>query len=122
VRPVLEAASPHGAEQRVALQAEGGHDDVRPPIVVVILGIDTHPREAAPVVVVRDGRFQRDFDECALTGVSEKVLAHRVVGHEDVDPTVAVEIVNGDAERLSRMGADAARRRDIAERAITIVA
>src|SRR6185436_20237880 len=105
MRRILEAAFSDTTVQRVALQAEGGHDDVWPSIVVVVLGVDAHPRKAASVIVVRDAGFEGDFDERALTGVSKQVLAHRVVSHEDVDPAVAVEIVNGDAERFSGVGA-----------------
>ena len=63
-------------------------------------GIDAHGAAGAPVVVECDSRSRANFLECAVSFVVKNEVLHRVVGNDQIDPAVAVQIYRGDAERL----------------------
>ena len=114
-RPVGEETAAFVAVQGVEFLGEVGDQDVRAPIVVVVLEIDAHPREPAAVLVVRDAAPQAAVleDEAAL--VAKQLLRLGIVGEHDIDVSVPFQIVEGHAQRLARQRGQAGRFRHVLE-------
>lgn len=72
VRGIFESAGSGPAVQRVAFEAERGHDRVGQAVVVVVLDVDSHPGKGPAIVVDRDAGLECDFVERALARVAEE--------------------------------------------------
>jgi hypothetical protein len=94
--------------------------------------VDAHRAAGCPVAAERDARLAADLGERAVLPVVKDEVLHRVVGHDQVLPAVAVQVEGDHAQRLAGgdfflgplavENLDAGRLRDIAELAFAVVA
>ena len=75
-----------------------------------------------PVLAVGHGGGQSDILERPVAAVAIEEVRHRIVGDEDVHPTVIVEVEADHAEAVPRAAADARRLADVFEGAVALVA
>ena len=87
--------------ERAVLVGEIGDEQLGKPIAVDVLGIDAHPRLGHAVDVVGGARDLGDIVERPVTAVQEQEVGVHVVGDEDVDQAVVVEIGRHDAETVA---------------------
>src|SRR5712691_11651048 len=102
-------------EKIVSLAGERGDEQVFVAVVVEIARIDTHA--ALGFTVSAEGRAR---DECriregAVVPIDPQLVRLAVVGDEDVDPAVAIEVGGRDAERRAELTSHARRSRDVGE-------
>src|SRR5260370_6437040 len=71
--------------------------------VIGIVGeVDAHGGVGAAVTVNGNLREEADFFESSVAFVVIEEFDHGVVGYEQIDMSVAIEVRNGDAEALAR--------------------
>ena len=84
--------------KRGVLVREIGDEQLGKPVAVDVLGIDSHARLGHPVDVERGPRHLRDVVERAVAAVQEQEVRVHVVGDEDVDQAVVVDVGGHHAE------------------------
>ena len=117
---VLEA-SLDVAEERIFLRSEIVDEDIRPAVIVVIGKVDAHSGERSAVVVVGEAKAHRFFRERAVPPVAKQLLWKRIVGYRNIRPAIAIEILKGNTQALSRRGAQARSRGDVCECPVAVV-
>jgi hypothetical protein len=114
-REIQQAGAANGGSRRLVDEQPGAfvviegqhligevpHEKVRPPGAVVIGRVHAHRSPGHAVFAVCDAGGYRLLREGALAGVSIQFVGLRIVGHEDVRPSVGVVVEYGDAERLA---------------------
>ena len=63
--------------------------------------IDAHSTTRRARLVERDARDNGDLLKLALALIVKEEILNRVVGHGDIDPAVAIDVVRRHAERLA---------------------
>ena len=86
------------AEQRGPLGVEVRDGQVHPAVAVLVAEGHPHPRLERPRTVGRDARGGGDLLEPHPAQVAEVEIRRRVVGDEEVDPPVVVEVAGDHAE------------------------
>ena len=89
---VGEQAVAEVPEEGRRLAVEVGHDQVEPAVAVEVAAGHPHPRLVAAFGVGRHARDQPDLLEPEAAEVAEQEVRRAVVGHEEVDPAVVVEV------------------------------
>ena len=105
-----------------ALPRELGHEEVFVAVAVEVAGGHPHAGLSFPVGGQCDPREQRRFLERAVTLIDPQQIGFAVVGHVDVDPSVAVEIRRHDAECRPEFSADERLRAHVGECSVAEVA
>src|SRR4029450_6185062 len=95
------------AIDRKLLPVEIANEKIRASVVIVIGRVHSHSRPCGAVRVVGDLCRNPDFVEAALSTVPEQKVRHRIVGHEEVEPAIKIDIGSDCAEGLSQVLADA---------------
>ena len=97
--------------------------EVVAPVVVVVADGHAHVGLLAPRLVQGRARGVADVLERAVAAVAVEVVRRGVVGHEEIEPAVVVEVEEGDAEAVEAGGVGHARpRAHVGERAAAVVA
>ena len=91
-RVIGEEALAQVAEERRGLAVEVGDRQVGPPVAVEVAAGDAHARLVTPTGVGRHPRNVTDFLEPESPQVPEEEVRRAVVGDEEVDPAVVVEV------------------------------
>ena len=102
--------------ERHHLVGEVPDDEAGPSGAVVVRGVDAHAGARDAGLAEGDSRQDRPILERAVALVAVQAVRLGVVGDEDIDPPVAVEVEHGDAQSLRR-GVD--RRRPSSSRSRT---
>src|SRR5262245_23790908 len=97
-------------------------EKILPTIAVIVSGVDTHSRTCSARLTKSDPGCQTNFLKLFAALVDKKKVRHRVVGHEEIQPTVVVDVSRNGAERLTRGTGNPGLGAYVAERAIAIVA
>ena len=97
-RLVAEEALAEVAEEGGRLVVEVGDRQVEPAVAVEIAASDPHPRLVGARGVARDARGLPGLLEPESAQVAEQVIGSHVVGDEQVDPAVVVEVGGDDAQ------------------------
>ena len=87
-------------EERRHLVGEVADGHRRRAVVADLGDVDAHPGSGVAVAVVGDPQGGADFLEAAVAAVAEGEVAHRVVGDDQVEAAILVEVGEGHAERL----------------------
>ena len=118
--PVAEVATAQVAIEGRRLAVEVGDRQVGASVAVEIAARDPHSRLIPPVGVRRDAGSDAHLFEAKAAAVSEQVVRRRVVGHEEVDATVLVEVGGDDPEPTAVAIDDASGRRHVDEPAAVV--
>ena len=109
-------------DQKVgALARQIREEEIFMAVVVEIAGIDAHARLGFAELVHRDAGPKSGLLERAVALVDPQEILRAVIRHEDVDPSIAVEIGRRDAERRSEPSTDESLGRDVDEFSIANV-
>ena len=92
------------------------------PGAVEVAGVDAHAGARLAFGAERQPGFDGDVLERAVAQVAIELVRLRVVGDEQIGPAVLVVVEHRDAQRLRARVEDAARRRDVFERAVAAIA
>ena len=101
---VGEQAAAEVPAQGVRLVDEVGVEQVDAAVAVEVLGDDAHAGRGLARPVVGDARRGADLLESQAPEVAEQEVRRPVVGHEEVEPAVAVEVGDGQAQAASARG------------------
>ncbi len=82
----------------VHLEIEVRDHDVEPAVGIVVAGVDTHSGTGFTVCRERDTGCETDLGELPLAVVVKQEVRHRIVGDEDVRPTVVVVVGDDDPQ------------------------
>ena len=122
-RRVGEQAAAEVPAQGAALVDEVGVEQVDAAVTVEVLGHHSHAgRSARPAPVVSDSRGEADLLEPQPTAVAEQEVRRPVVGDEEVEPAIPVEIGDRQAQALAVRDLDPRLPADVGEGAVPIVA
>ena len=106
----------------MSLGLEVGDDQVQAAVAVVVAGVGAHPGADAPVGGHRHPRRQRGLREDGPALVVKEEVRGEIVGHEQVDAAVLVEVGKHRAQPLAVGAIETRRARDVGERAVAVVA
>ena len=87
--------------QRCRLVEEVGHGQVEPAVAVEVSAGNAHSRQTTAASARRQARAQSLLGESAATVVVKEVVGRCIIGHEQVDLTVVVEIARDDSQAPS---------------------
>ena len=121
LRGLDERAAAVVAKERERFSCEGGHQDVLPAVVVVILDVGSHARDRPARIGYRHAGEERGLFERAVALVPEQEVGNRVVGHECVEPSIVIEVRKGDAHALPDVRQQPRTRRHVLERAVAAI-
>ena len=110
------------AKERVGLVLQVDHHQIEVAIVIRVTGHDAHARLGRTVLVQGAAAQQGLVAEPPAVHVEPELVHHRVVGHEDVDEAVLVEVAADDAEPVAERAVDAGLTGHLAEAACPLVA
>ncbi len=82
-------------KQQIALVGHVGDDNIRPPVIIVIAEICTHPRKRFSVFVVAHSRRERNICKAPVVVVAIQKTLHGIVGGVNIHPAVAIKIGEG---------------------------
>ena len=118
--PVAEHAPAVVVIERRRFAKEVGHGQIEPAVAVVVAAGHPHARKVAAARARRQPRGHSLFGEAKAAQVAEEVVGRRVVGHEQVDLAVIVEIGRDDSQAASVRVNDARLGRNIDEPAAVV--
>src|SRR5437899_5039395 len=64
-------------------------------------GVNPHPGDWQPLLAVSDASGLADLLKRPIASVVEQELRHEIVGHDDVHPTVLVQVAEGHSQSLA---------------------
>ena len=105
-----------------ALPREFADEDVLVAVLVEVARVHAHARLEPPFGADRRAGEERGIHEPPVALIDPQLIRSAVVGDVDVDPSIAVEVGGGDAQRGTELGGHARGDRHVAERAVPIVA
>ncbi len=107
--------------EREHLLIDVGDEQVLPAVLVEVGGIDAHARPR--LAVGREAHLGRQADllPLAAAAVHEQEVLHRVVGDEQVELPVVVQVGGDDAEALAEGALDVGALGDVGEGAVAVV-
>ena len=86
--------------KRVVFVGEVGDEDVELAVVIVVAGGHAHAALLAAVFIDRGARSEPDLFKRAVAFVAVMKIRRRVVGDEDIDQAVVVEVAGEHAEAV----------------------
>ncbi len=96
------------------------HEEVEPAVLVVVVDVDAHRAPRAPRRVERHVRRETRLGERAVAAVLEEEVRGGVVGLEQVDAAVPVEVRGHDPQSLAALERDAGGGADLGEAAAVV--
>src|ERR1700722_2016375 len=105
----------------IDLLGEIGDDDVRLTVVVIVTKINAHAGIHAAIVGESYTRVLRSLGKRSIPIVMEQKLFHSVIGDKDILKTIAVIVVEGDAQGPPLFGSDTRSLTNISEGSIAVV-
>ena len=90
-------------------------------VVIHVDGVDAHARFAMPVLVERAPHGERRLAKAAAALIEPEMVRRAVVGHQDIDAAVAVEVGRDDAEAVADGGRQPGPRGHVGEGAVAVV-
>ena len=84
--------TPFAPIERIRLGLEIGHRQIEYAVAVVVAPIYPHARFHLPILTISHPGQSRPFGEGPVVAVVVEEVAHGIVGHVDVGPTVAVVV------------------------------
>ena len=120
---VREEAVAEVVEEGVGLVEEVGDEEVGRPVAVEVVGDDPHAGGRPPRAVQGDAGGHARLLEPEAAAVEEEEVGREVVGDEEVEPAVAVEVGDRQAEAAAvGGGVDPGLAADVGEGAVPVVA
>ena len=110
------------AEESVALTDQMGHEEIQPPPLFEVHGDNSHTGSRNAHGIERTPAQRGIVLESPLAPVEPELVGSGVIGHEEVDSAVVVEIARGHAETVSVGAIQTGSGRDVFKRAVTPVA
>ena len=120
--PLAEQAGAVVDVQRAALAGQLGDEEVLVAVVVEVAGVDSHVGLGVAARAERRSRGQRAVVEGAVAPVHPQLVLALIVGDEEIEPAVAVEIGRCRAEGRPELAAHPGRRGHVLEDAVPPVA
>ena len=119
---VQEQAAAEVAEEGARLVDEVREEQVDAAVAVEVVGHDAHARRGPARAVGGDPRRDADLLEPQSAQVAEQEVGRGVVGDEDVELAVVVEVGDGQAQAAAARAREPGRPADLGERAVAVVA
>src|SRR6185437_11424456 len=109
-------------EQREVILRERGGENVEQAIIVEIPNSYPHVRLRLAIAVYSDATFQSGFLEYAVTQIQVQIIWIRIVGDENVQPAIAIEIVEHHSESVVQLRVfDASLAGDVSKPGVAII-
>ena len=89
------------AEESVALSDQVGHEEIEPSPLFHVHGDDAHSSSRNAHGIERAPPQRGILFKAPLAPVQPELVGGGVIGHEEVDPAVVIEIARGDAEAIA---------------------
>ena len=89
------------AEESVALSDQVGHEEIKPTPLFEVHGDDAHSSSWNAHGIERASPQRGILLKVPLAPVQPELVGGGVIGHEEVDPAVVIEIARGDAEAIA---------------------
>ena len=122
-RHVLEQPLAEISKERVRFEFVIRHDEIQVAVTVVVAEVGAHACPRHPVAGHRDARRAVPTSaEVAAALVVKQEVRRRVVGHEQVHPSVVVIVAEDDAQPVAAMVEDAGLPADVGESSVAVVA
>src|SRR5258708_6790522 len=109
------------AVDRIHFLVDVGDEQILPAVLIEIGGIDAHAGAFAPVLTVGHAGAETHLFKFSVVLVHEKEICDRVVGDEEIHPTVVVHVRGNHAPGFTERFADAGFLSDVGKGAIAIV-
>src|SRR5580700_11567054 len=100
---------------------DGSMPDVRPPIIINISEIRPHPGQCPALAAVSNASLEANLFELLSTQIMEEEVARRVVGHEDIQKAIAIEVSKGNAHAFAHSRGNSRLLRNVRKSTISIV-
>ena len=111
------------AVERVRLTVKVGHVEVDVAVVVVVGRVDSHTRLGLAIAVEGDTGRDGHIGEMQVAVIAEQHVGRLVVGHEQIDATIVVEVRRHDPQTVVVVGRRHTRsRRDVGETPAAVIA
>src|SRR5271156_2386252 len=108
-------------EQSPILHGEIGDKYIGPAVVIVIPEIDAHAGKRLSVVPPGQTAAGPDFLELAVSQVPKQLLRPRIICDGNIQPAVAVAVVDRHPQTVSRMRSQARLHRYICKSSVVVV-
>src|ERR1700732_3211619 len=109
------------AEQHVSLIKQIADKNIGPAVIIVVLEVDSHPRECLSILVKGCADRKAHFFERPISTVMEDLLRRRVVGDDNIRPPIQIKIVDRYTQTFPRRKNQTGLGCHIGESAIAIV-
>src|SRR5229473_2418039 len=109
------------AEKRKRFIGDRCHENIFTAIVVHIPSVHSHGAESLAVVVEGHARRQRHFPKPAGALIAEQKIRSCIVGYEDIQASILIEVEKAQSHSLSDMRGDPGGYRDVGECAVPVV-
>src|SRR6267143_5281134 len=97
------------------------NEEIDPAILIVVGGIDSHPRTRSAIGAIADPGDQANFFKFPLA-VGEETVGDRVVGNEQIQPAIVVDVAGDNAPCFGHEIGDACFLTYVGEGTVPIVA
>src|SRR6202035_868339 len=97
------------------------HDDVWPPIVILILKDHAHDRQPATIFRKRRASFESEFREGSVAIVVKQKLLHSVIRYKNIREAILVVVCKSHTQRPSLLRRDTGALAYIGEGSIAII-
>ena len=77
------------------------HDQIEPPVLIIVGGIYAHARSSETEWVITDTGERTNFFKVTLTVIGKEKIGYRVVCNKQIHPSVVVNIRGHYAPRLA---------------------
>ena len=121
-RHVLEQPLAEISKERMRFELVIRHDEIQVAVTVVVAEVGAHACPRHPVAGHRDARRQGHFREAAAALVVIQEVRRRVVGHEQVHPSVVVIVAEDSPEPVAAVIVDTRLPADVGKSSIAVVA
>ena len=101
---VVDEELPLVPEERIRFAVEIHDQQIEIAVVVDVDGVDAHTGLRRAVLIERASHRERRLSKATATLVQPQMIRRAIVGDEDVDAAVAVEVAGDDAEAVADGG------------------
>ena len=121
-RHVLEQPLAEISKERMRLELMIRHDQIQVAVTVVVAEVGAHACPRHPVAGHRDARARATLREAAAALVVIQEVRHRVVGHEQIQPSVVVIVAEDNPEPVAAVIVNTRLPADVRKGSVAVVA
>ena len=91
----------------IGLAGQGGHDYVRPSVIIIVLQNHSHTRQGHAIHKQSSACLQAHLGESAIMVIVKQMLLHAVISDVDVGETITVVVRECDSQTVPFFGGNA---------------